>query len=285
MFLYSDYIRMISVLQMGYNLDRLNEALSGDVVNPMRIVRTEGHRVFSQAQKDRLDEAYKAGTKMTKTWISSKDERVRSAHAEMDGVTVPYEENFVMPDGARGFAPGMIGAPQHDINCRCTWKTDVLDDYEKEGGQSEEEDGILKIKLQLFARKSSSQAIKDKIQAGLLNPDEVRRGLAYFKMQVKNGIQTPIGLVTACDNNYYHIIDGHPEFLRFDEIDKIISTLKEPDSIRIVADRYKKMRDAYFKLIEGKELLVVTEGNIITAYYPSENYLRKLKGGELKWQR
>ncbi len=26
--------------------DRLNEALSGDVVNPVRIVRTEGHRVF-----------------------------------------------------------------------------------------------------------------------------------------------------------------------------------------------------------------------------------------------
>ncbi len=124
--------------------DRLNEALSGDVVNPMRIVRTEGHRVFSQAQKDRLDEAYKSGTKMTKTWVSSKDERVRSTHAEMEGVTIPYEGDFVMPDGVEGFAPGIIGAPQHDINCRCTWKIDIVDyEDEKEGGQGEGEDGII----------------------------------------------------------------------------------------------------------------------------------------------
>lgn len=125
--------------------DRLNKALSGDVVNPMRVVRTEGHRVFSQAQKDRLDEAYKSGTKMTKTWISSKDERVRDMHAEMEGVTVPYEEDFVLPDGVEGFAPGIIGAPQHDINCRCTWKIDIVDD-EEDSGRDEGEHGIIKEK-------------------------------------------------------------------------------------------------------------------------------------------
>lgn len=106
--------------------DRLNEALSGDVVNPMRIVRTEGHRVFSEAKKDKLDEADKAGIKMMKVWVTSRDERVRSSHAEMDGIMVPYEEDFVMPDGARGFGPGMIGAPQHDINCRCIWRVEIL---------------------------------------------------------------------------------------------------------------------------------------------------------------
>lgn len=105
---------------------RLNEALSGDVVNPMRIVRTEGHRVLSEAKKDNLDEAQKAGVKMMKVWITSRDERVRSSHVAMDGVMVPYDEDFVMPDGARGFAPGMIGAPQHDINCRCIWRIEIL---------------------------------------------------------------------------------------------------------------------------------------------------------------
>lgn len=106
---------------------RLNEALSGDVVNPIRIVRTESHRVISEAQKDRLDEAEKSGVKMVKVWVSSKDERVRSSHVAMDGVSVPYKDDFVMPDGARGFAPGIIGAPQHDINCRCSWKIEFVD--------------------------------------------------------------------------------------------------------------------------------------------------------------
>jgi hypothetical protein len=105
---------------------RLNKTLSGQVVQPMRIVRTEGHRVISESKKDGLDVAAKKGVQMTKTWITARDERVRSQHSVMEGVTIPYEENFIMPDGAAGFAPGMIGAPQHDIYCRCDWKIDFV---------------------------------------------------------------------------------------------------------------------------------------------------------------
>lgn len=104
---------------------RLNESLSKQVVNPMRIIRTESHRVFSEARKDSLD---KANIKMTKQWITSRDERVRSTHSPMDGVIIPYKEDFELPDGARGFAPGQIGSPQHDINCRCDWIIDFVDD-------------------------------------------------------------------------------------------------------------------------------------------------------------
>lgn len=117
---------------------RLNDSLSKQVVNPIRIVRTESHRVFSEARKDSLDKA-KDKVKMTKTWITARDERVRGRnpkdtmdHAFMDKVTIPYDENFKLPDGAEGFAPGQIG-DYNDINCRCDWIIDFIDDNENIG--------------------------------------------------------------------------------------------------------------------------------------------------------
>lgn len=111
---------------------RLNDSLSKQVVNPMGIVKTESHRVFSEARKDSLDEA-KDKVKMTKTWITSRDEKVRGRnpkdtmdHASMDKVTIRYDENFKLPDGAEGFAPGQIG-DYNDINCRCDWIIDFVD--------------------------------------------------------------------------------------------------------------------------------------------------------------
>ena len=63
---------------------------------------------------------------MVKEWITSKDERVRSSHAPMHGVKVPYNQDFVLPTGASGFGPGMIGAASEDINCRCFYAVDVM---------------------------------------------------------------------------------------------------------------------------------------------------------------
>lgn len=83
------------------------------------IIRTEGHRVHSQARKDSLDAVSKQGVKMYKTWVSSHDERVREQHQDMDGVEIPYEEDFVLPDGTTGSAPALTGEAHHDINCRC----------------------------------------------------------------------------------------------------------------------------------------------------------------------
>lgn len=118
----------------GQMSKRLNETLSGQVVQPTRIVRTEGHRVINEAKKDSLDVAAKKGVKMTKTWLTARDEVVRgnkptdkANHVEMEGVTVPYEEDFVMSDGSKGFGPGMIGVARHDINCRCEYIIDFLD--------------------------------------------------------------------------------------------------------------------------------------------------------------
>jgi len=110
----------------GTMAKRLKKELEISATKSNVIVRTESHRVHAQAKVDSLDGIAKHGVKMTKKWISSKDERVRSQHSEMDGVEIPYEDDFELPDGSKGKAPGLIGQPQHDINCRCIITIDIL---------------------------------------------------------------------------------------------------------------------------------------------------------------
>lgn len=93
--------------------------LSGDVVNTMRIVRTEATRVISVGQTDVLDSAMDQGLDMTKEWNSVRDERVRSDHRSMNGKTVDYNKDFILPGGDKGKAPHQTGIAKHDINCRC----------------------------------------------------------------------------------------------------------------------------------------------------------------------
>lgn len=106
--------------------NRLNEVIGKDVPNAIGIVRTESYRVFSQAKKDRLDRV--EGIDKIKEWGTAGDEVVRNNHKPMNGVRVPYNQDFVLPNGNTGFAPHMIGDPADDINCRCFWTVDIADE-------------------------------------------------------------------------------------------------------------------------------------------------------------
>ncbi|MDO4721394.1 MAG: phage minor head protein [Peptostreptococcaceae bacterium] len=136
--------------------DRLKKELEGNVVQPMRIIRTESGRVYAKTQQESLDRVADAGIQMVKTWKSSKDERVRSQHQEMEGVTIPYEEEFTLPDGTKTKAPRLSGAPQHDIHCRCFITIDLADragssplpDHRDE--QEEDEDEKKEAKMGVF---------------------------------------------------------------------------------------------------------------------------------------
>jgi len=60
---------------------------------------------------------------MAKVWQSTHDGRERDSHAEMDGVAVPFDEPFMLPDGSRVMHPcdSSLGAAAAEIiNCRCT---------------------------------------------------------------------------------------------------------------------------------------------------------------------
>lgn len=108
--------------------DEIMTKLNGDVINPMRIVRTESQRISQITQNETLDRLAKNGMKMTKTWRTVKDERVRDQHRDMEGVTVPYEEDFILPDGTSTKSPHITGIAKHDIHCRCFMTVDFIED-------------------------------------------------------------------------------------------------------------------------------------------------------------
>lgn len=100
--------------------NRLTKTMNVDVNKATTIARTETARVKSQSQKDTLDKVKKSGIEMMKTWNSVSDERVRSSHNEMDGTTVPYDDDFITPLGNKGFGPKLLDDDGEDsINCRC----------------------------------------------------------------------------------------------------------------------------------------------------------------------
>ncbi len=54
-----------------------------------------------------------------KGWLSTKDDRVRDTHAELDGTIVGINDDFHSSSGAEAPYPGAFGVPEEDINCRC----------------------------------------------------------------------------------------------------------------------------------------------------------------------
>lgn len=114
---------------------RISQSVEGNYKKAVRIARTETHRVREAGNQDAamaVDEVLKtgeSGMRMAKTWRTMKDERVRPAkakgknrkydHRKMDGITLPIDEEFILPSGAKTMAPGQSGIAGEDINCRC----------------------------------------------------------------------------------------------------------------------------------------------------------------------
>lgn len=115
--------------------NRIKKSVEGDYKKAIRIARTETHRVREAGNHDAavsVNDALKnstAGVRMTKTWRTMKDERVRPAkakgksrkydHRKMEGVSIPIDEEFTLPGGSKTAAPGQSGVAGEDINCRC----------------------------------------------------------------------------------------------------------------------------------------------------------------------
>lgn len=105
--------------------DRIKGRLEGDATKAVRIVRTESHRVMEDGKYDSLNYASNQGVDMEKTWLTAGDEAVRSKHKSMNDKSVKFDQDFILPDGARGQRPGSIGVAEHDINCRCIFIIDI----------------------------------------------------------------------------------------------------------------------------------------------------------------
>lgn len=99
---------------------RLNKSMDISINKANTIARTETSRVMADAQKQTLDKVANAGVKMKKTWNNVLDERSRDTHIELDGKTIPYDEDFTTPLGNKGFGPKQLDDNGEDsIQCRC----------------------------------------------------------------------------------------------------------------------------------------------------------------------
>lgn len=90
------------------------------------IARTESLSAFNAGRKEAFAQAIDSGSlrkeHVRKGWSATMDSRTRDAHSRMNGVTVGFDEPFVLPSGSRLMHPGdtSLGAHGEDvIACRC----------------------------------------------------------------------------------------------------------------------------------------------------------------------
>lgn len=164
----------VSYAEMTKNLQA---AFGDDLITNNTIARTEAKRVTSVAQTDVCDTVADA-VGLVKTWKTMQDERVRRGgttkkgkskanHVKMNGVTIPYDEDFVTPSGSRGKAPHQMKGPKSasdNCNCRCIMLVRVVENSGLNGADG----GIIDTDIQIFAEKDivnqSSSSLKKAMQ-------------------------------------------------------------------------------------------------------------------------
>ena len=88
------------------------------VNNAIRIARTEGHRIQTEATMDAQQEAKNNGADIVKQWDATLDGRTRLSHRKLDGQIRELDEDFEV-NGHKAKAPHHFGIASEDINCRC----------------------------------------------------------------------------------------------------------------------------------------------------------------------
>lgn len=105
-----------SVTEIGVAIrDKFDEIEMG---RAMTIARTETLTAVSLGKAAKREEWQKRfpDQKLMKMWLSAKDDRVRDSHAELEGVSVPADEEF--PNGLM-YPRDPRGEAEEVINCRC----------------------------------------------------------------------------------------------------------------------------------------------------------------------
>jgi uncharacterized protein with gpF-like domain len=115
-------------LDDGEGLQKLMERVETAMGDRIRsssetIARTEAIGAMNGGKVEAWKQAEAAGVGVRKTWLAELDDRTRESHVEahqryQDG-PIGLDEDFQVGSGA-GPAPGQLGDPGEDINCRCT---------------------------------------------------------------------------------------------------------------------------------------------------------------------
>ena len=94
------------------------------------IARTESLRAVHQGNEEMYRQAVETdkldANQLTRTWVTARDERVRSSHSAMSGQKRGFDEPFISGAGAQLRYPGDSSAPPEEvIQCRCAITTRI----------------------------------------------------------------------------------------------------------------------------------------------------------------
>tara|TARA_R100000655_G_scaffold93154_1_gene134399 strand:- start:1499 stop:4693 length:3195 start_codon:yes stop_codon:yes gene_type:complete len=107
-----------SIRQIAIGLDN---STGFGIARSRMIARTEATKAINLASNQSYQTAANEGIRIEKEWLSSRDDKVRETHVELDGQIVGVNDDFIVPStGEKGSAPGAFAAASESINCRCT---------------------------------------------------------------------------------------------------------------------------------------------------------------------
>lgn len=110
-----------SILQ-GESIDELSKRIARDTCidagrSSLLYARTAMTGAQNAGRVERMKEAEEMGIKVEKQWMSTLDSRTRDSHRDMDGETVPVDEEF---SNGLEYPGDYDGDPEEVYNCRCT---------------------------------------------------------------------------------------------------------------------------------------------------------------------
>ena len=107
----------VCVASLKFTVKRNADTARTNARTFMTYAETKGRQAVYNAADD-------LGIHRVKIWRTVHDNRVRDAHAAMDGVSVPWTEDFIV-DGYKMIGPGDRSAPAYLwYNCRCRIKSE-----------------------------------------------------------------------------------------------------------------------------------------------------------------
>lgn len=116
---------------------RLQNVTDMNAAAATRNARTMCTAAENNGRLSGLKEAEEKGIVYEKQWMSTHDDRTRESHQELDGVSVPVDEEF--PNGL--MYPGdPDGEPEEVYNCRCSLVRKLIGFRKKDGSISEVEE-------------------------------------------------------------------------------------------------------------------------------------------------
>lgn len=105
--------------------DRIREHIAeGDFGMIETVIRTETDRVYNEAVEETAEDIVEETDvkDVYKTWVTMHDDRVRTTHDYIEGLTIPLNKRFYTLDGDSALRPMGFADAHNNVNCRCKLK-------------------------------------------------------------------------------------------------------------------------------------------------------------------